>query len=293
MAVAGTVATPMAAQADGSVYASARIGIENLDTGGVSDLQVQSYASRFGASGETDLGNGLTGFGKYEWDVDFDNASSTQDASIKLRHRYAGLKGDWGSVLVGQTWHTWYNFLVGPVDNPWWGSGYNMVSYTGRTDNAITYAGGTGAIGFGATAYFVRDADEDAPDAYEVAASFGIGDTTLAAGIQSVEALDNDVVGVTWSGIGLGPVTLGFGYQQNDDDDSLTAEVLFGNAYVHIETMSIDATSSDPISVTLGYTQSLGRNTTMWYEFVNNDADTGDSDDDRQVIRAVLKYDIL
>jgi hypothetical protein len=34
LAVAGSIAAPMAAQAD--VYASARIGLKNIDTGGVS-----------------------------------------------------------------------------------------------------------------------------------------------------------------------------------------------------------------------------------------------------------------
>jgi predicted porin len=56
MAVAGTLATPMAAQAD--VYASVRIGVENLDTGGVSDMRTRSFGSRFGIRSETDLGNG-------------------------------------------------------------------------------------------------------------------------------------------------------------------------------------------------------------------------------------------
>jgi predicted porin len=290
MAVAGTVAAPMAAQAD--IYASARVGIENADTGGMSDLGVKSFASRFGAKGETDLGNGMTGFGRYEWDVDFDGATDATN-DIKVRHRYVGVKGDFGSVTIGQAYHTFYNFLVGPVDNPWWGSGYNMVSYTGRTDNGITYAGGSGNVAFGATAYFVQEANEDAPDAYEVAASFGIGDMTLAAGIQHVEVVDNDVAGVTLSGIGAGPVTFGVGYQQNDDDDSLTLEALFGNAYVHVESINIDATDNNPISITLGYTQSLGRNTTMWYEAVSADADSGNSDDDLTALRAVLKYDIM
>ena len=88
-----------------------------------------------------------------------------------------------------------------------------------------------------------------------------------------------------------------------EDDDSLGAEVLFGNAYVHIESLSVDADSGsnahedgddqDRLSLTLGYTQSLGRKTTMWYEINTIDNDTGDSDDDRTAIMAVLKYDII
>ena len=89
LAVAGTMAVPMAAQAD--IYASARIGLENNDTGGVSDLQVRSFGSRFGARGETDLGNGMTGFGRYEWDVDFEDfEGDADDDRIILRSRKDG-----------------------------------------------------------------------------------------------------------------------------------------------------------------------------------------------------------
>ena len=77
-----------------------------------------------------------------------------------------------------------------------------------------------------------------------------------------------------------------------DDDDSIGLDLVIGNAYIHLEQLNSDASNTDPLLVTLGYTQTLGRKTTMWYEAVNNDADTGDSDDDLTVLRAVLKYDI-
>ena len=54
MALAGTVATPASVQAGADeLYASARIGIEYSDTEGTADVGVNSYASRFGAQGET------------------------------------------------------------------------------------------------------------------------------------------------------------------------------------------------------------------------------------------------
>ncbi len=86
MAVAGIIAAPMAVQADGSLYASARVGFSHTSTGdadefeatsddfatvditeeeGSDQMAIGSWASRFGAKGETDLGNGMTGFGKY------------------------------------------------------------------------------------------------------------------------------------------------------------------------------------------------------------------------------------
>jgi len=274
-------------------------------------------ASRFGARGETDLGNGMTGFGRYEWDVDFDSS-----AGIKNRHRYVGVKGDWGSVLLGQTYHTFYNFVVGPTDMPWWGSGYAMVNYRGRTDNAITYAGGGGAINFGVSLYMEDDADEEDIDTIEAGISFGVGDLgTIAVAMQAFQGDDDitsltvdeeeEIIGVTWSGIGIGDTTLGIGYQTQDDDDSILLDWMFGNFYVHAETVGLDAVDADPTSITLGYTQSLGRNTTMWYEVQAYDADdsftvkdvnknglldTGDTlteVSDATYIRAVLKYDIL
>jgi len=301
LAMAGVTAVPMAAQAD--MYASARIGLVNTDTdGGLNDMQIQSMASRFGIKSETDLGNGMTGFGQYEWDVDFDNGKSfdfdgdgeddaSTDASIKMRKRLVGLKGDFGSVTLGQTYHTFYNFVVGPNDNPWWGSGYAMVAYVGRTDNAITYAGGAGDISFGATAYVVGgDADEDAIDGTEFGASFGIGDMTLGLGIKDSEAQDDAIIGLALTGIGLGSANLGLGLQTQDEDTSFLFDVGIGNAYVHYEQIDLDAADATPSMLTLGYTQSLGRNTTAWYEFQNNDGD--DAGTDSTVIRAILKYDI-
>ena len=78
MAVAGVVAAPVAVQAGADeIYASARIGVWAHKDGGDPNTEVKSFSSRFGAKGETDLGNGLTGFGRFEWDIDFQNASDT------------------------------------------------------------------------------------------------------------------------------------------------------------------------------------------------------------------------
>jgi predicted porin len=298
LAVAGTVAAPIAVQAGADeIYASARVGLWMTDTMDNSDFEVRSFASRFGAKGETDLGNGMTGFGRYEWNVDMNDGGT-----ISNRHRYVGLKGDFGSVLIGQTYQTFYNYVVGPLDNPWWHSGYNMVNYRGRTDKAITYAGGTGKISFGATLYFDQDTDEEAPDTMELGASFGIGDTTLGVAIQDtqidgasqgVAGNDEAIIGVAWSGIGIGGTTLGVSYMDQDGDQGVVVDWLISNAYVHVEYMDLDSTDNQPLGVTLGYTQSLGRKTTMYYEIFDKDADTGDTDDDIFNIMAVLKYDII
>jgi len=295
IAVAGTVVAPIAVQAGADeIYASARVGLWNVDTGGVSDLEVRSFDSRLGLQGETDLGNGLTSFGRYEFDVDFDGGSITN------RHLYVGLEGDWGSVLLGQDYHTWYNFVVGPLDIPWWHSGFAMVEYRSRTDNGITYASDAGAISFGLTTYFIRDTEEEAPDGIEAGISFGLGDSTLGFAysnvaddyVQGSAANDEDIIGVAWSGIGIGDTSLGVSYMTQDDDDGFVVDWVFGNAYFHSEMLSLDATDQDILMLTLGYTQNLGRKTLMYYEVSNIDADAA-SDDDYTAVMAVLKYDII
>jgi predicted porin len=303
LAVAGTVALPMAAQAD--LYASARIGVVNEDTDGVSETQVQGVSSRFGIKSETDLGNGMTAFGKYEWGVDTEGADV-----LSRRHAYVGLKGDFGSVTLGQTYHTFYNYVVGPNDNPWIGSGNAMVAYVGRTAEAITYAGGSGSVSFGGTVYLKDNATattgEEGMDGYEVGASFGIGDMTLGVAAKEDKNdnsdLEEPIIGVALTGIGLGDSSIGVGVQVQDQNTSVLVDAGFGNFYAHYEMVDYDkdspmynkyvAPDTSPSALTIGYNQSLGRNTLMYYEAVFYDADSNNSDDDSTKIAAVLKYDI-
>lgn len=308
MAVASSVAAPMTAQAEGELYSSARIGIWNNDTNGVSELDIKSFSSRFGARAETDLGNGLSGIGRFEWDID--------ENDFLIRQRWIGLKGGFGTLTIGKNYQTFYTFSVGAVDQPWWHSGYNMVDYAGRSDNGITYSGGSDGFAFGATAYFNNDAaadpdGEEGVDGIEVGASMAIGDMTLGVAYADfkgrylavpVPADENDTISISLSGIEFGSVSLAFNVQSNDDQEGLTAHVGVGNFYYHVEMMSNDmptvnyygtAVGEDPLSHTLGYTQSLGRGTTMYYELFQWDKDLADSDADRTSVMAVLKFDIL
>jgi predicted porin len=310
MAVAGVVAAPVAVQAGADeVYASARIGVEFTDTGDTADTNIRSYSSRFGAKGETDLGNGLIGYGKYEWDVDLLNED------INARHRVVGLKGDWGNAFIGKTYHTFYNFVVGPTDAPYWNSDFAQIAYTGRQDKGLSYAGGSGSFAFGGTVYMERDDEEDAIDIYEGGASFTFGnDMVLAVAVQGTAAdaddgtgfnigNDNDetVVAATLHGISIGEASLGFLAMSQDDDTSGVVEVTMGGLYVHLEAMAMDEDSPanatgddrDIVGLTVGYSHSLGRKTTMWYELFTVDQDTDNSDDDTTMVMAVLRYDII
>jgi predicted porin len=312
VAVAGALGASMAVQAESGFYGSVRIGLINTDTGGNSELQVQGVASRFGFRGETDLGNGLTAFGRYEFGVSTEGAGANNPLS--RRHAYVGLKGDWGSVIMGQTYHTYYNFISGPLDNPWRGSGFGTtwLGYTGRTAQAITYSGQFGGFGLGATAYMdnsgtsTSNKPEDL-DGYELAGNIQAGPILVALGVsqsgndRSTGAPELEpIIGVTASGWQTGMFTWGLSYEQQKAPTGMTGtpsniifDVAIGNGYFHTEMRDNDFTGAGakPVLYTLGYTQSLGRQTTAYYEVFQLDADTASSNDDITSLSAVLKYD--
>ena len=347
MAVAGTVAAPVAVQADPmDIYASVRIGIWSGDiVHGEDNTQLRSFSSRFGVKAETDLGNGMTGFGRYEWDVDFNNddppttaeraaGAGDDEDDISVRQRIVGVKGDFGKITLGQTYHTFYNYVVGPTDTPWWHSDYAMIEYRGRTDDALSYNYDAGGFSFGVSLYMFREDgvagepsdlgvvpadpgvkakphDEEAIDQIEIGASFPIGDMTLGFALLTTEAdsvagtgreigngSDEDVIGIALTGISLGDVSLGFSFQSQDEDTGFVADIKLGNAYLYVEAESLDKASiantidQDRTLITLGYTQTLGKDTLIYYEIFSQDNDGVSTDDITQVM-AVLKYNLI
>lgn len=324
MAVAGTIAAPIA-QADGDIYASARVGIHSIDNddarqNGVDggEVIVQSYGSRFGAVGETDLGNGMTGFGQFE------SQFSNEGEITGGRKLFVGVKGDFGAVQLGKDYQVFYDHVVGPLDNPWAGSGYAMVAYVGRNSNMIRYDGSAGAVTWGVGLEmnpgedndFTTPGDEsDAEDvdAIEVGVSFGLGDMTIGIAARDVDTEDNDpdaVIGIALSGIQLGDASIGISFQSQEDDTGVVLDVGLAGFYFHVEAADFDEDSETagsieglgtdgradtaPTAVTVGYTMGLGRNTTAWFEAMSVDHDSDNSDvDDQTHVRAVLKYDIL
>lgn len=314
LAMAGIVSAPVAVQAgstgDGA-YASIRIGLQAIDAnggdgvvGGTTTTQIRGYASRFGFKGETDLGNGMTGFGEYQFSVNTDATAAT----VGNRLAYAGIKGDFGKVSVGREYATFYDHVVGPNDMPWAGSGYAMVSYRGRQSNNVSYAGSAGAVSYGITLQMDgtgTDAlgKEEIMDATELGLSYDAGFGTFGFGYLDQKgplAVDPDaIIGLALSGVAAGPVTLGFGYQTQDvvntnrTQSSLLVDVGFNSAYFHYETLDIDAATNagNRDMITLGYTLSIGPQTSAWFEYMDLDVDGTDAGDLNQ-IRAIMKYDI-
>lgn len=303
VAIATSIAllAPFAAQAqdaktESKFYGSIRIGLEHSDPGDDADAQtiVKNWASRMGFQGSTDMGNGLTGFGKYEWGVDTASGDNGNGA-LSTRKAYVGVEGGFGKILLGQDYHTWYNNIIGPVDQPWWGSCNGCLAYTGRTGQAITYSNDFGVASGGATVY-MADGGEDSLDGYEIAATFAAGPVKIGVGMQDLDdpvADPEPTIGIIVSG-DAGPVgyALNVTSQKAIDDNAEDATgvdlyAAFGNVYIDIG--QIDQGDTTPFGVTLGYTHSVGPQTTMWFEVQSVDADDGSDNDN--TLRAALKYD--
>jgi len=264
LAMAGIVSVPMAAQAsagDGA-YASIRIGVSMKETnggegktGGTEATNVGNAGSRFGFKSETDLGNGMSAFGKFEWAVKTEGTSNADP--ISRRHAIVGLKGDFGSVTLGQTNQTFYKHVVGPNDMPWNGSGFAMIKYAGR-QSGISYAGSTGAASFGITAIMNDSAasangNSEAIDELQLGFSYdaGIGKFGVAmmdtkSNLTTAAADADAIIGLALSGVAVGPVSLGLGYQSQDvvnttrTKTSTLIDLGYNSFYFHYESLDQD-----------------------------------------------------
>ncbi len=341
LAVTSAISMPISAAEENGFYAIAQIGLESMSYRGendnkLTDTNLVSYDSVIGVAGETELTDNLTAFGRFEWNVDMSNdatrnpvkTSTTTSASnseteaasesLTMFHRYVGVKGDFGSLTMGQTFHSYYNLVYSPTYTPWWGSDYAYLSpnpnISGRTDNGVTYAGETNSIKYSLTGYFERDG-AGGSDGSEVAVSIPLGDMALGAGIRTLpDDADNtettnfdeskNVTGVSLSGMKLGVFTIGVGYQSQDEmdayvvsaytDDIYRGDTYLGDFYIHLESAtdaSNGAATRDPFLTTLGYSYYFNDDTLIWAEVQSYDNGVdSNSIYDEDTIRVALRH---
>ena len=105
-------ASATAAQA-ADVYGQVRVSVDmiNSDTANNDRTQVSSQTSRIGVKGTEDLGGGMSAIYGLEWGVSFANngsgttaaaLSEAANSSMSARNQFVGLKGAFGTVLVGR-----------------------------------------------------------------------------------------------------------------------------------------------------------------------------------------------
>jgi len=216
LAVAAAMAAPAAAMADATLYGKIHLSIDYMDVeenasygtpgkAGFNGWDVQSRASRLGVKGSEDLGNGLDAIYQIEMQIpisdDADSITDNDRGRIKMRNSFVGLKGNWGS------------FLVGRHDTP-------MKSSTGK----LELFGDTMAD-YNATVGFI-DLRADNSIAY-ISPSFsgfqfaGAMIPTGGATVEGVENLDADGIAEGYSLAGIysnGPFYASLAYEAFDSD---------------------------------------------------------------------------
>ncbi len=292
MATLGVASFGVQAEEGTSFYGSVRVGVGYSDTDApgtaddASNTEFRNFASRMGFKAETEVADGLTGFGHYEFGVDTDSADNGNGA-LSTRKAYVGLKGGFGRVLIGQNYHTFYNTAIGPTDLGWWntmhGAG-NLGTYMGRTGEALSYDTTMGNAGVAATAY---QGDDTFGDGFELGGTFDAGPVKLGLAYHDTDAKEQ-VIGVSAAGE-MGPASYALTYTDAKDvGNSVDVHLGFNKAYVTFGQADFDASNLKPTGVTLGYTFDVGKKTTIWAEVAKTDDDAGT---DTTIVQTALKYD--
>jgi predicted porin len=167
-------------------------------------VQVASHASRVGVKASTDMGNGMAGFVKAEYEVNMANGTGL---CKKNRTNIAGIKGNFGKIYVGT------------VDMP------RKVA-TGKTDMFSDTYGDFNAI-----------IDPDTRQTDGVFYENKFGDVGLAiAYAPNYGATTNAATGASVD-FKVGPVTVAIAYENDDADAKATTgarvSYSFGQGDVH------------------------------------------------------------
>ena len=278
LAVAATAATPMAAsaamlqaanpdQSGINLYGSFRPQIVSQDTTSFSD-----GASRWGVMGEEDLGNGMAAL--YRFERSFSTVDATQGERGRLA--YAGLKGGFGALIMGNQWTPYYNVIGSPSDI-FASAGINNYIGTARSDRALAYALPAGLPIGGAIAY-VNEGEDAGGDAVNGGFTLGAGPVTIGLGFHDADALDDTV----W-GLSVGGNFGGFGatVMVEDAPDGSTPFAVTGTfAGFALQYQNTDS-GVDEEAWTAGYTYRISSGTRLQFAYETADG----VDDDKFVAR--------
>ena len=143
LAVASALVAPNALAVQGSdgmhytsasegLYASIRAQFVSGDGVVDTNAKIQNSGSRFGIQGTGEMAHGLEASYRYEAGVGIDNGSG-----LSTRMGQVGLRGNFGSMLVGTVWDDTYNWVTSATDLP--NSGGGNFAPVFRKSNSLIY----------------------------------------------------------------------------------------------------------------------------------------------------------
>lgn len=258
---------------DGKLYGKINATVVNTDSGSDDTWKLNSNASRIGLKGSTQVSEGLTVFYKTEFQVDVDGDGDV----FKQRNIYAGIKGQYGSLLAGkndtptklaQKKIDLFNDLDGDIKKTF--AGENRMS------NIIAYT--TPKYGNFSATYAVMPSEAvngGLSDAKSYSVNYSKGDLYVAvAGDSNVKGAD--LVRVV-SQYKVDAWQLGLMYQENDTTnesgyfasaaykcDTITYKAQYGNN-------ENDTDGSEKTTLSLGADFKLAKNTKSFVFFTDNE----------------------
>jgi predicted porin len=258
---------------DGKLYGKVNVSVVNSDSGSEDTWKLNSNASRIGLKGSTQVSEGLTVFYKTEFQVDVDGDSDV----FKQRNIYAGIKGQYGSLLAGKN-DTPTKLAQKKIDlfNDSVGDLKNTFAGENRMSNIIAYT--TPKYGNYSATYAVMPSEEEGgslSDATSYSVNYSNGGLYVAvAGDSNVKGADLLRVVSQYK---VDAWQLGLMYQENDTTNE---SGYFASAAYKIDNITYkaqygsnenDTDGSDKTTLSLGADFKLAKNTKSFVFFTDNE----------------------
>lgn len=307
LAVAGAMTAPLVAQADATLYGKVEALYQSVDNESTTDTKgIKMDDVIFGIKGSnaTDI-DGVSAV--YKMEFEFNESSTTSDSAVSstaVRYAYAGLTGDFGTVLAGRQSNPTES-VEGLIDVT--NKGGNELKSEDRVGAALAYAS-PDMGGVTAAAAIVMDdqtaADSDV-DGYSLNVMYSAGGLTAGLGYSAfgdtyTGSADSETLLVLGVGYSMDALTFGLGYESADDGDGgednlWAANVGYsaGKADLYLSYINYDAdttTNSDSDETTVGVSYSLGGKASLGAEYIVYNSDAAGDDYDEFNVSYTVKF---
>ena len=229
------------------------------------ETDVSDVSSRWGFQGSAEVSEGLTAAFRYEASMNTAEAKTSGDSGGRLS--YVDLSGGFGAIRLGQIWSAsanHYYFKIDPSHLKGKGGGSNF-----RNSNSISYSSSAGDVSF------QIDKVTGAAEKVEIGATAALGPIGVGLGYWNNDNDDASFTGVALSA-GAAGVNLTVGLGNSDDgsgNDSKISIINIGGAVgdsgitYGVQITNDDNDSGDQNLIAL--TSSLGSGASLIFEFAD------------------------